>query len=549
MNIKILSLFIILFISINLRAQNNSFNNEDEQPKLIVGIVVDQMRSDYISRFWNKYGNNGFKKLVNQGFIFKNNHYNYIPTYTAPGHASIFTGTSPMNHGIIANEWYDKLTGETVYCVSDPNVSPVGTTSMAGAMSPHRLKSTTITDENRLSSQLRSKTIGISLKDRSAILTAGHTANAAYWFHGENEGNWITSSYYMQELPKWVNTFNSSRKVDDYIKVWDTYYDIESYTESGPDINAFEKGFKGKKTASFPYDLKALKIDNGGYDILKSVAYGGDLTTDFAIAAIDGEKLGQGDFTDFLTLSYSNTDYIGHNFGVNSKELQDAYIRLDVNIAALIDHLDKKVGKGKYTVFLTSDHGAAEVPSYLKSVKIPAYNFNTGAMRNSLKAYINELYGNNNFISNVSNNQIFFNHEAMRKANVRARDLERVVSEFVLETEMVDKVYMRSQMLDGYYAKGIASLLQNGFHQKRSGDVLYILDPGVIPTVVEKGTTHGSGYSYDTHVPLIFYGHGIKKGSSNEHTTIVDIAPTLSSLLGIPNPNGVSGQPLYQLLD
>lgn len=549
MNIKILSLFIILFIQTNLYAQNNSIDNNQEKPKLIVGIVVDQMRSDYVFRFWNKYGNKGFKKLVNQGFIFKNNHYNYIPTYTAPGHASIFTGTSPMNHGIIANEWFDKLTGETIYCVSDPDVSPVGTTSKAGSMSPHRLKSTTITDENRLSSQFRGKTIGIALKDRSAILPAGHTANAAYWFHGEDEGNWVTSSYYMQELPKWVNKFNSSRKVDEYIKVWDTYYDSASYTESGPDINAFERGFKGKKKASFPYDLKALKTKNGGYDILKSVAYGGDLTTDFAKAAIDGEKLGQGEDTDFLTLSYSNTDYIGHNFGVNSKELQDAYIRLDLNIASLIDHLDKQVGKGKYTLFLTSDHGAAEVPSYLESVKIPAYNFNTGAMRNSVKAYLEETYGINNLISNVSNNQIFFNHQAVRNAKINARDLERDVAKFVLATDMVDKVYVRSQMLDGYYASGIASLLQNGFNHNRSGDVLYILDPGTIPTVVKKGTTHGSGYSYDTHIPLIFYGNGVKHGSTHEYTTIVDIAPTISSLLNIPNPNGVSGQPLFQLLD
>ncbi|MBA6153108.1 alkaline phosphatase PafA [Gelidibacter maritimus] len=549
MKIKTLTLVVILFLQNSLYAQNNSIDKQQEKPKLVIGIVVDQMRADYVYRYWNKYGNNGFKKLVNQGFIFKNNHYNYIPTYTAPGHASIFTGTSPMNHGIIANEWFDKQTAETIYCVSDPGVSPVGTTSKAGAMSPHRLKSTTITDENRLSSQFRGKTIGIALKDRSAILPAGHTANAAYWFHGENEGKWITSSYYMQKLPKWVTKFNNSRKVDEYLKVWDTYYDIESYTESGPDINNFEKGFKGKETASFPYDLKALKAKNGGYDILKSVAYGGDLTTDFAIAAIDGEKLGQGENTDFLTISYSNTDYIGHNFGVNSKELQDAYIRLDLNIATLIDHLDKQVGKGKYTLFLTSDHGAAEVPSYLESVKIPAYNFNTGAMRNALKTYLEEKYGIANLISNVSNNQIFFNHSALRNAKINAKDLERDVAEFVLATDMVDKVYVRSQMLNGYYNSGIASMLQNGYDHNRSGDVLYILEPGTIPTVVKKGTTHGSGHTYDTHVPLIFYGHGVKHGSTSEYTSIVDIAPTVSNLLNIPNPNGVSGQPLFQLLD
>lgn len=549
MKIKILTLFIILCFNATINAQTELRNDNFEKPKLVVGIVVDQMRYDYVARFWNKYGNDGFKKLINEGFVFKNNHYNYIPTYTAPGHASIYTGTSPMNHGIIANNWFDKSLNKMVYCVEDSLVSPIGTTSKAGAMSPHRLKSTSIADQNRLSTQMRGKTIGIALKDRSAILPAGHTANAAYWFHGEDEGNWISSSFYMDKLPQWVQKFNSSRIVDKYLKVWDTYYDIASYHESGPDVNDFEKGFKGKKTASFPYNLNALKSENGGYDILKSTAYGSDLTTDFALAAIEGESLGQGEHTDFLTLSYSSPDYIGHNFGVNSKEIQDAYIRLDLNIATLISHLNQKVGKGNYTLFLTADHGAAEVPSYLESVKIPAGNFNTTVFRNAINTHLDKIYGKNNFVSNISNNQIFFNHKELRAANIDAANLEKVISEFILEIDLVDKVFVRSQLLNGYYSDGVLSLLQNGFHQKRSGDVFYILDPGVIPTTSRKGTTHGSGYTYDTHVPLIFYGHGIKKGGTSEPSTIVDIAPTLASLLGLANPNGISGKPLYQLLD
>lgn len=532
-----------------MTAQDKFQQDTFEKPKLVVGIVVDQMRYDYISRFWNKYGNDGFKKLLSEGFVFKNNHYNYIPTYTAPGHASIYTGTSPMNHGIIGNNWFDKSSNEMVYCVSDSLVLPVGTTSIEGAMSPHRLKSTTIADQNRLSTQMRGKTIGIALKDRSAILPAGHTANAAYWFHGQDEGNWISSSYYMEKLPKWVQDFNSSRIVDNYLTVWDTYYDIKSYKESGLDVNEFEKGFKGKTTASFPYNLNALKTENGGYDILKSTAFGSDLTTDFALAAIDGEALGQGEYTDFLTLSYSSPDYIGHNFGVNSKEIQDVYIRLDINIAALINHLDQKVGKGNFTLFLTADHGGAEVPSYLESVRIPAGNFNTTAFRNTINTHLDNIYGKNKFISNISNNQIFFNHKELRAANIDAVSLENEVSKFILEIELVDKAFVRSQLLNGYNSDGVLWQLQNGFHQKRSGDVFYILDPGVIPTTSKKGTTHGSGYTYDTHVPLIFYGHGIKKGGTTEPTTIVDIAPTIASLLGIANPNGISGKPLYQLLD
>lgn len=528
---------------------NSQSINQEPQTKLVVGIVVDQMRNDYLTRYWNKFGEDGFKRLINEGFIFKNNHFNYIPTYTGPGHASVFTGTSPGNHGIIGNDWYDKFSNQLVYCVSDPNVLSVGTTSDAGKMSPHRMKTTTVADQNRLQTQMRGKTIGIALKDRGAILPAGHTANAAYWFHGYDEGNWISSSFYMDKLPKWVNQFNESDILDSYFeKTWDPIHALESYTESGPDDNLFEGGFKGKDSPTFPYNLRELKAANGNYELIKSVAFGNDFTTDFAIAAIYGEELGKDNDIDFLTLSFSSTDYIGHNFGVNSIEIHDTYLRLDLNIARLLKELDENIGKDNYVVFLTSDHGAADVPSYLKSVKIPAGNFHTSPFRSKVLSKVKDVYGENDFIANISNNQIFFNYEKLEEAGVVAEDLEILLSRYILQIDMIDKVIIRSQLHNPAFSKDVAVLIQNGFDQKRSGDIIYILEPAVIPTTSLTGTTHGSGLTYDTHAPLIFYGNGIKKGGTTLRSEIIDIAPTIAVLLGISFPNGTSGSPLDVML-
>lgn len=360
--------FIVAFILIfSCNAQSPIVPKQSEntnKPKLVVGIVVDQMRYDYLTRFYSKYGEGGFKRMMNEGFNCKNNHFNYVPTFTGPGHASIYTGSTPKYHGIIGNDWYDKEIKKMVYCAGDDSVQSVGAKTEDGKMSPHRMKTTTFADENRLFTQMRGKTIGISIKDRGAILPAGHTANAAYWFYGKDEGLFISSTFYMNSLPNWVNDFNKSDKVASNLKPWNTLYNIETYTESGSDLNDFEGGFKGKEAATFPYDLNVLKDQNGGFDILKSTPYGNTIVADFAIAALNGEQLGQDTNTDVLTVSFSSTDYVGHNFGVNSKEIEDTYIRLDKDLERFFKALDEKVGKENYTVFLTADHAAIDVPAY-----------------------------------------------------------------------------------------------------------------------------------------------------------------------------------------
>ena len=506
------------------------------------------MRYDYITRFWNHYGNDGFKRLVSEGFNLRNNHFNYIPTYTGPGHASVYSGAAPGTHGIIGNNWYDKFDEEYVYCVEDNSVEPVGTSDDAGKMSPHRLITTTVADENRLHTQMKGKTIGIALKDRGAVLPAGHTANAAYWFHGRDEGKWITSSFYTEELPKWVQNFNSSGKVDSYLKPWTTLADVNSYVESGVDVSPFEGGFSGKDDTGFPYDLEDLKDRNGGYEIVKVTPYGNSLTTDFAIAALDGEQLGEDVHTDFLTVSYSSTDYVGHNFGVNSKEIQDAYLRLDQDLARLLKALDEKVGEGNYTLFLTSDHGGVHVPAYLESVKIPSGYFDWDELKKELNSFLSGKFNSEDLVENTSNNQIFLDYDEVLKMEVSSEEIQREIAHFLLQYERINRVFTREQLQSANFTEKIASAVDNGFNQKRSGDVILILEPSVI-SYSRTGSTHGSGNNYDTHAPLIFYGKGIKAGNSLERTEIVDIAPTISALLGIPFPNGATGRPLHMVME
>ena len=518
------------------------------RPKLIVGIVVDQMRYDYLTRFENRYGKGGFMRLISEGFNCKNNHFNYIPTYTGPGHASVYTGTTPKHHGVIANNWYNKFEKQSVYCAGDDSVESVGTTHRAGKMSPHRMKTTSFADENRLFTQMRGKTIGISVKDRGSILPAGHTANAAYWFHGKDEGNWITSTFYMNELPDWVKQFNTEKSVSKYMTTWNTLYDINTYVESGSDLNDFEGTFKGKDKATFPYDLAALKDENAGYDILKSTAFGNSIVTDFAIAALHAEKLGQDNDTDVLAVSYSSTDYVGHRFGVNSKEIQDTYLRLDKELERLLNELDNTVGKGNYTVFLTADHGAVNVPAYLQSVNIPAGYLDNKKTKSDFENFLTKTYGTAELVENVSNNQIFLDREKIKALKLDLAEVQQAIVNEIINYDNIYKAYTSTTMSSTFFGQGIELLLQNGFNQKRSGDVLIMHDPAFI-SYSRTGSTHGSGLNYDTHVPLLFYGAGINQGSTIKRTNIVDIAPTMSALLGISFPNGATGQPLSEVID
>ncbi len=539
--------YTLLFLFVYLYGHAQSVTTVD-RPKLVVGIVVDQMRYDYLTRFYNRYGEDGFKKILREGFNLENAHFNYIPTQTAVGHASIYTGASGSTHGIIANYWYDKFLKEWIYCVDDFNYQAVGTMEVNEQKSPYRLLTTTITDELKLAQNMNSKTIAIGLKDRSAVLPGGHTSNGSYWFVGKDEGKFVTSTFYMTELPKWVNDFNNNGLVQDMMeKKWETLYPIDSYVESIEDDNVYEGLFEGEEKPVFPHDLKMLSEKNAHFDLIKSTPYGNTLLLEFAKAAIKNEKLGKSEFTDFLAISFSSPDYIGHKYGVDSKEIEDTYLRLDQDLAKLLKYLDKEIGRENYTLFLTADHAAVAVPAYLKSQKIPAGYSDSSARKSFIDSLAVSYFNTADIIENVSNNQIFFNKEVLKELKLDAALVGQKLADDLINYKGIHKVVTAKTLQNTEFTKGILSHLQNGYNQKLSGDVLMVPNPATVsywPT----GSTHGSGFSYDTHVPMMFFGKGIKKGRSRKKVEIIDIAPTISNLLQIEFPNGNNGKVIEEVL-
>ncbi len=520
------------------------------RPKLVVGIVVDQMRYDYLVRYADKYGEGGFKRLMKDGYLLKNVHFNYIPTYTAVGHTSVYAGTTPSSHGIISNFWWDKYLKKNIYCVTDKRYQTVGSDSDEGQRSPYRHQSTSVTDELRLATNMKAKVIGVSLKDRASILPTGHTANAAYWFEGGDTGKWITSSYYIDKMPGWVLRFNNSKsnRADELLsKPWTTLYDQSTYTESIADNNIYEGTFKGEDAPVFPHNLPALRKGNHNFSLIKGVPYGNSITTDFAMAAIEGEHLGQGAVTDFLAVSYSSTDYVGHKYGVDAIETEDTYLRLDLELERFLKYLDAKIGNGQYTVFLTSDHGAVHVPAYLNDQKIPGGYFDVDGFKAYLTQLTEEYYHSDKVVENFSNFQIFLNKEELKKLKLDYHEVVQTMMDDIIDFKGVYRVVSGTSLQNNEFNNGIMNALQNGYNQKFSGDILIVPPPATV-VYGPVGTTHGSGYNYDTHAPLIFYGKGVKNGASSVYYEITDIAPTISALLNITFPNACTGRPIVEVL-
>ncbi|MEZ7876875.1 MAG: alkaline phosphatase family protein [Polaribacter sp.] len=519
-----------------------------KKPKLVIGIVIDQMRYDYLTRFADRYSKDGFNRILKNGFSLENAHYNFTPTYTAVGHASIYAGTSPNNHGIISNNWYDKVLKKSIYCVDDANYKTIGNDGIVGQKSPHRLYTTTVADQLQLAQNMQGKTIGIAIKDRSAILPVGHTANAAYWYDAGNKNQWITSSFYMEELPDWVKAFNSNNKADAYLnETWETLYDIKTYSQSRADNNIYENNLNGQEKPVFPKNLKKLREQNDNFSLIKTIPAGNTYTVDFAKAVIKGEQLGKSEFTDFLAVSFSSTDYVGHRYGVASVETEDTYLRLDKDLAHFFNFLDTEVGKENYTLFLTADHAAVHVPSYLQSLKIPAHYINTKKLKKFLSNITQKYFNSKELIENVSNYQIFLNQEKIEALGFNKNTVAQRLADEVLSFDKIYKAVTARTLQTTNFTEGLMHSLQQGYNPKFSGDVLMIPYPATL-NYSRKGTSHGSGYSYDTHVPLIFYGNGIKKGASKKTYKIIDIAPTISNLLKIEAPNGTSGNIIDEVL-
>lgn len=533
--VLVLMLFVVLFAP----AQTVNSKPQTPKPKLVIGLVIDQMRWDYLYRYNALYSNNGFKRLLKEGFSCENTMIPYTPTYTAAGHTCVYTGSIPAVHGIVGNGWYDRITGKYVYCTDDSTVNTVGSTTNAGKMSPENMWVTSITDELRLSNNFKSKVIGIALKDRGAILPAGHSANAAYWYD-DKIGRWITSTHYMNSLPLWVAMFNDRGYPERYMsQEWNTLLPIEKYDLSTADDKPYENVIPGEKTPTFPHKL--YSITGNKFEALKTTPFGTTFTFDFAKAAIENEALGKNTVTDFLTVSISSTDYVGHTFGPNSIEIEDTYLRLDKDIADFLTYLDTKIGKGNYTLFLTADHGVAHIPAFLNEHGINGAGIDDTVIESKLNDAVGEKLGIKKAIDHVINYQVYLKDSVRNNEAVK----ELIISELKKES------YIQTAVdLDKLSAATLPAVqkdrLTNGYTQSRSGDVQFIFKPGYFDGG-KKGTTHGLWNPYDAHIPLLFFGWGVKSGKLNRETYMTDIAATIAAMLQIQMPSGCVGHVIPEI--
>ncbi len=523
-----------------------SYAQESVRPRLVVGIVVDQMRYDYLQKYEKFYGEDGFKRLMKDGSNFTFAHYNYVPTYTGPGHTSIYTGTTPYYNGIISNDWYSRKSKSFVYCVEDDTIRTIGETGDAGHVSPKRLLTTTISDQLKIVTNGKSRVFSISLKDRAAVLPGGHAPDQVYWYSDKN-GKFITSSYYTSSLPQWVIDFNQENYVSKLFRQgWDLLLPKEDYRLSYPDEAPGEDDVFNEGKTSFPHSFG--NVMNKKYDLIRTTPFGNELLLKFAEALLENEKPGSGSYTDFLAVSFSSTDYIGHAYGPNSVEVQDSYVRMDRQLAELLNMLDNNVGKGNYILFLTADHAVSETVPFLKSMNIPAGDFSYKACKDSLEAFAQRKFGTVELIENFSNNQVYFSKKVLESMSLKTADVEDSFAEYLQdEFPEISEVFSRHNLHDLSASRVPYNYILNGFNPLRSGNVEFDLKPNYIPGNTEYGTTHGAAFPYDTHVPVLFYGWHIPAQEVNTPVYVVDIAPTICNLLGIDEPTGCIGIPIIKM--
>jgi predicted AlkP superfamily pyrophosphatase or phosphodiesterase len=518
------------------------------RPKLVVGIVIDQMRWDYLVRYRPLFkANGGLTRLLSQGYSCENTLIPYTPTVTACGHTCAYTGSVPAIHGITGNAWWDNQLMRSVYCSEDKTVKGVGSkTDADGQMSPRNMLTTTIGDELRLATNFKSKVVGVAIKDRGAILPAGHSATAAYWYEGAS-GNFITSTYYTNQLPSWVNEFNNRKVVDSLYKLaWNTVLPTATYADyATADQKEYESKPLGKDALGFPYDLS--KFIGKDYGKISSTPYGNTLTAEMAKAAVVAEKLGQSGNTDMLAVSFSSPDYIGHSFGPNSWENVDDYVRLDEELGSFFTFLDKQVGAGQYTVFLTADHAVAHVPGFMKENKLPGGVVDDAGMQKEMNAQLKAKYGIDNLVVSMYNYQVYLNHNKLDSAKIDDAPIKKWIADFAKKNDAIANAFSTSDIMTTPITKTLREMLANGFNPRRSGDVQLIFKPGFIEGG-NTGTTHGLWYPYDAHIPLLWYGFGINKGSTNKETYMTDIAVTLAALLKVQMPSGAVGKVIEEVI-
>jgi len=517
------------------------------RPKLVVGIVVDQMRWDYLYRYFDRYSADGFRRMLGEGFTCENTMINYLPSFTAVGHSTVFTGSVPALDGIAGNEWIEQLSGKLVYCTDDSTVKTVGATNASGWMSPRNLLVSTVTDELRMASNFQSKVVGVSLKDRASILPAGHSANAAFWFD-DSTGNFVTSTYYMKELPGWVDAFNKTRPVEKLIQDgWTTLYPIGTYKNSDEDNQVYEGKYPGETSSTFPHHIdEAYKKSRG---VFRPTPFGNTLTLAFARQAVEGYQMGVGTATDFLTINCASTDYVGHMFGPNSIEVEDTYLRLDRDLGEFFKFLDARVGKGQYTVFLTADHGAAHAISYSQQHEIPADFWSARPLVDSLNRLLASRFGAEKLIRSGMNYQLNFDLGKIDAQHLDFDAIKKFCVEYAQRQPGIAYAVDVDRIGQAPVPEPLKSMIVNGYNFRRSGSVQLVLVPGWFDAYGKTGTTHGTWNPYDTHIPLVFFGWGVKHGYTNAVVHMTDIAPTVAAMLHIQMPNGAVGVPIREITE
>ena len=536
MRLTILSFILLLCLS--------SAAQDISRPKLVVGIVVDQMRWDYLYRFQDRYSSGGFKRLLREGFSCENTLIPYTPTHTAPGHACVYTGSVPALHGIMGNYWYDRHQKRLVYCTEDTTEHTIGSNSTAGKMSPRLLWSSTITDELRLATNFRSKTISIAMKDRAAILPGGHASNGSYWFDNAS-GGWITSSFYMEQLPDWMVQFNSQKLPEFYMKQpWKPLFPISTYHQSTSDSNAFEAKMPGGDMM-FPHDFVAS--GNHRYEAFRTSPAACTYTFETAKAAIVGEKLGADEITDFLAISLSSPDYIGHTFGPNSIEVEDTYLRLDRDLETFLKYLDARIGKGQYLVFLTSDHAAAHNPTFLSSHKIAGGSYDPGAVKRQLNDSLANVFHVTPLIEHYSNYQFFLNDSLIRAEKISKQEVKNYLSELLIKHHAISQVVDLANIDGAMLPSPVDMMVANGYNQKLSGDLQVIVKPQWMEHH-RVGTSHGHWNPYDAHIPLLWFGWKVPQGKTNRQVLMTDIAATLAAILHIQAPSASIGHVIEEVV-
>ena len=463
-----------------------------ERPKLVVGVVVDQMRWDYLYYYYEDYGNDGIKRLLREGYSCENNMINYVPTVTAIGHTSLYTGSVPYFHGIAGNGFM--IDGKRVSSSQDDNVEGVGTDSKAGKNSPVNLLATTIGDELKHAFDFECKVFGVAIKPRAAILPAGHSADAAYWWDSE-VGHFVTSTYYMDRLPNWVEKFN--RKYN---------------TEPKHDLNTSNEG----------------------------VTY----TFRMAESILDNEKLGRGKFTDMLCVSVSSTDAIGHTYGTRGRENYEVYMQLDKELAHFFKELDKQVGRGNYLLFLSADHGGAHNPNFMKEHGQPAGGWDASAARKAMNNAIFNECGVPSAIKAIYDYRIYLDYDKIDSVGADAEQVKKTALDVLAKEKDLVLAVDYEKIQQASIPEFLRERLINGYHRGRSGDIVVMTQPGYLAFKVKddyKGTSHSAWNPYDSHIPLVFMGWHVPHGSTNKPTRIVDLAPTVCAMLHIQMPNACVG--------